>query len=374
MTSPEAPLYLEIAETVRRRILAGELPPGARLPPVRVMAGQWGCTAGTVNRAYRLLAREGFVSAKRGAGTRVCDPLIDSGSYARHYAALVNRSERYLLEAFGAGYTGDQVQAAFSDALRRARQSNLIPEADTQVPGAEKACALRFVGSHDLLIERLRQLAQDDIAGCHFSAEYAGSLGGLIALARQEADFAGVHLWDEGTDSYNLPYVERVLPNQQVVLYTLAHRELGLVLSPGSGVSVRTLADLANPAVRFVNRQRGSGTRVWLEACLRRQGVPFEAIPGFERELNSHHGVARAVAEGSANVGLALRAAADRFGLTFLPLTRERYELVFPAQVWERHESQSLIGLVESAPFWTSPDRLAGYDTTETGRTRMVPP
>ena len=108
------------------------------------------------------------------------------------------------------------------------------------------------------------------------AAEFAGSLGGLIALSRGEADLAGVHLWDEATDRYNLPFIERILPGDRLVLLTLAHRQLGLLVAPGNPLKIRSLPDLARPDIRFVNRQAGSGTRVLVGCPVEKNGCPGE--------------------------------------------------------------------------------------------------
>ncbi|MCA9970643.1 MAG: winged helix-turn-helix transcriptional regulator, partial [Anaerolineales bacterium] len=112
-------LYQEIAESLRRQLAAGELQPGDRLPPVRAMARQWGCTPGTVSRAYAVLADEGLVSGHRGGGTRVAQvPAADDRPFLR-WALLINRAEQFLLEAVGGGHTPTQVQAALSLAISR---------------------------------------------------------------------------------------------------------------------------------------------------------------------------------------------------------------------------------------------------------------
>ena len=127
MTKPKTFLYLEIAESLRRRIASGELRPDDKLPPVREMARRWGCTPGTVSRAYAQLAREGLVAGHRGGGTRVMPGVLDAERPAWQWAALVNRAERFLLEALGSGHTPAQAESALSVAISRPRSLSAIP-------------------------------------------------------------------------------------------------------------------------------------------------------------------------------------------------------------------------------------------------------
>jgi putative molybdopterin biosynthesis protein len=193
-------------------------------------------------------------------------------------------------------------------------------------------------------------------------------LGGLMALAQNEADIAGVHLWDEATDSYNLPYVCRLLPGRRVVLLTLAHRSLGLITATGNPHQVKKLDDLARPGLRLVNRQSGSGTRVWLDAQLKTLAIVPQTLAGYGREEVTHMGVAQAIQQGTADAGLGIHAAAAAYGLHFIPLTQERYDLVFPEAVWQTPAAQALAAIIRSEPFKEMVQALDGYDTAVTGQ------
>ena len=136
------------------------------------------------------------------------------------------------------------------------------------------------------------------------TTDFVGSLGGLMALARNEADISGSHLWDESTGLYNVPFVQKVLPNRSVVLLNLVKRLQGFIVPLGNPQGLNQMADLGRPGIVFVNRQPGSGTRVWLDVQLKRAGVDPASVAGYEREETTHLGVARAVAEGTATAGL----------------------------------------------------------------------
>ena len=166
-----------------------------------------------------------------------------------------------------AGYTIAETENGFRAALDRWRALS-SPSAST----GENV--LRFAGSHDPAISLVAARFGELSPGWTLSLAYAGSLGGLIALAEGKADIAGSHLWDEESDTYNAPFVRRLLPGRRVALLTLAHRRLGLITPPGNPRRLSSLADLAQAGVRFINRQRGTGTRVWLDAQLaaRRDG------------------------------------------------------------------------------------------------------
>ncbi len=368
MAKTDTYLYLQIAESVRRLLASGELAPGDKLPPVRDMAQRWNCTPGTVGRAYAKLAEEGLVVGQRGSGTRVVDSL-QPGRPVWQWASLVNRAEQFLLEALGGGYTPAQAQSALSVAVSRWQELQKEPSHPTAADGGE---ALRFTGSHDLTVELLARLLNEASPQVRLEVEYVGSLGGLIALAQDQAQVAGSHLWDEATDSYNLPFVQHLLPGRRVVLLTLAHRSLGLILPAGNPQGVRGLADLAQSQTRLVNRQPGSGTRVWLDAQLQGLAVAPQSVPGYDREESTHLAVARAVDQGEANVGLGIRAAAAAYGLDFVPLTWERYELIVPETHWETPETQTLAATVRSTRFKEAVVALGGYDVSETGQERRI--
>jgi molybdate-binding protein/DNA-binding transcriptional regulator YhcF (GntR family) len=366
----ETPLYAEIAESIRHLIVSGELTPGEQLPTIRDQAGRWGCTAGTVSRAYAMLAEEGLVVGHRGAGTRVTPSALQAEPEAWRWADLVNLAERFLLEALHSGHAPAQVEAALSMAIARWQelQSTGTPQPRRIAPQNE----LCFVGSHDLVVEMLPRMLAEHAPAASLQLEYVGSLGGLMALARNEADLAGIHLWDATSDSYNAPFVRRVLPGRSVVLLTLFHRSLGLIVQPGNPLGLQDLDDLTKPGVRFVNRQPGSGTRVWLEAQLKARGLGTDAIPDYDRVKLTHLAVAQAVAEEEATVGLGIQAAAAAYGLGFVPLTEERYDLALPEEVWVTGPAQQLVKVIRSPAFEEAVKALGGYDLSATGQESWI--
>jgi molybdate-binding protein/DNA-binding transcriptional regulator YhcF (GntR family) len=358
-------IYEQIAESVRQEVFSGRLASGDRLPPVRDMAQQWGCTIGTVQRAYQILAQQGLVVSRPGQGTRVVAmPPAARGRPLRR-AALVQRAEAFLLETVTAGYTPAEVSLAMQLAMDRWRV--LQPHLDRW-----PTHTFHFVGSHDPAMAFISAHFNDIAPEYTPELTFAGSLGGLMALATGQADLAGAHLWDEESDTYNVAFVRRLLPGRRVALLTLAHRRLGLMAAPTNPLRLKTLADLTRPGVQFVNRQAGAGTRVWLDAQLQRLGLASAAIQGYHLQANTHAEVAQAIAEGRANVGLGVESAALAFGLDFVPLTTERYDLVIPEDGWQSAPVQALGGWLNTAAARKDIAALGGYDVAETGQVMWV--
>lgn len=363
----KTPLYLQIADAIRQELLAGKLHPGDLLPPVREMADRWGCTPGTVQQAYKELAQLGLVISRAGQGTRVGTTLpgADPGQGPLRHAALVHQAEAFLLEVLAAGHTPAEAESAFRAALDRWRAMAQEVD-DTTLP------ALRFVGSHDPAISWLAAHFSEICPGHGFEVTFRGSLGGLIALAEGKADLAGSHLWDAESDTYNAPFVRRLLPGRRVALLTLARRRLGLVVPPGNPAGLAGAADLARPGLRFVNRPRGTGTRVWLDAQLARHGIRSEEVVGYDQEVVTHAEVAGAVAEGRADAGLGIEAAALAYGLGFVFLTTESYDLVIPAEMWEMEPVRMLAAWLGTEDARSALAALGGYETALTGQMTWV--
>jgi molybdate-binding protein/DNA-binding transcriptional regulator YhcF (GntR family) len=341
------------------------LKPGDRLPSVREMAERWGCTIGTVQHAYHELVQQGLLTSRSGQGTRVVDNPHLPGAMALRQATLTNRAEAFLLETLTAGHSLEEVERAFRLATDRWRQS--IQDQPPPIPEI-----LRFIGSHDLVMTWLASHFPEIAPGYGLQMQFAGSLGGLIALAEGRADLAGSHLWDEESDTYNIPFVRRVLPGQRVALLTLAQRRIGLILPEGNPVGIASLADLLQPGLRFINRQAGSGTRVWLDAAMSRAGLPTSQIAGYQDEKITHSAVAQAVAEGKADVGIGLEAAALSYNLDFLPLAHDQYDLVIPEAIMALPAVQALANWLIQPDTHAMIEALGGYDVHKTGQINWI--
>ncbi len=225
------------------------------------------------------------------------------------------------------------------------------------------------IGSHDMTLDLIAQyLAEREPARRLVSAN-AGSLGGLIALRRREAHIAGTHLLDPKSGQYNLPYIHRYLPGEDVVVITLTRREQGLIVAKGNPKGITGIGDLARADVTYVNRQRGSGTRVLFDYLLQEAGLAPELIRGYTREEVTHLAVSVDVATGLADCGMGVRAAAVALGLDFIPITWERYDLVAPRRFWEGETLAPLRSLLADQAFRDAVAALPGYDPSPMGKT-----
>jgi putative molybdopterin biosynthesis protein len=222
------------------------------------------------------------------------------------------------------------------------------------------------LGSHDLTLDLMAQFLAE--RGRRLASANIGSLGGLIALRRGEAHFAGSHLLDPESGEYNVRYVREYLPETPVVIIGLVGREQGLILAPGNPRNLTHLEDLAASGVSFVNRQPGAGTRVLLDYHLQQAGIDTASIRGYENEEYTHLAVAAAVASGRADCGLGIRAAAEALSLGFVPLFHERYDLVIPRVYYEEPFLQPLLDLLADARFRASVAALPGYSLEPMGK------
>jgi putative molybdopterin biosynthesis protein len=221
------------------------------------------------------------------------------------------------------------------------------------------------LGSHDLTLDLLAQFLS--LRGSRLSSGNLGSLGGLIALQRGEAHLAGSHLLDPETGEFNLPYIERYLPDVPVVVVRLVGREQGLILAPGNPKTITGLEDIARSDLAYVNRQRGAGTRILLDYQLEQLGIEPASVRGYQHEEYTHLAVAAAVASGRADCGLAIHAAAAALKLDFLPLYQERYDLIIPKEHHESARLKPLLQLLGDPKFQETVASLPGYSIDSMG-------
>ena len=228
------------------------------------------------------------------------------------------------------------------------------------------------IGSHDLILDLLASRLSERPGNPSLSSANVGSLGGLLAVRRGETHIAGSHLMDEETGEYNVSYIERYIPGRQVALVHLAGRTQGLMTAPGNPLQISSLSDLANPGVRFVNRQRSSGTRVLLDFKLRELGISAESISGYEREEYTHLAIAAAVQGGRADAGLGILPAARAMGLDFIPLFEEQYDLVIPTEFYDDGLLAPMLTMIRSPEFQAEVHSLGGYNVIEMGTLKSV--
>jgi putative molybdopterin biosynthesis protein len=224
------------------------------------------------------------------------------------------------------------------------------------------------IGSHDLVLDLAASELRAADPGVTLASSNVGSLGGLVALRDGLCHLAGSHLLDPESGEYTLPYVDRVLAGRDVAVVRLVHRDQGLIVAAGNPLGIERIEDIAGAPLRYVNRQRGAGTRVLLDHELARHGIAPEAIEGYAREEHTHLAVAAAVAAGRADCGMGVLAAARAFGLDFVAVTREPYDLVLDAGALDDPVVAPLWGLLDSPDFRAQVEALGGYATEEMGR------
>ena len=223
------------------------------------------------------------------------------------------------------------------------------------------------IGSHDLILDLAASQLRASDPKVTLASGNVGSMGGLIALRDGLCHLAGSHLLDPETGEYTLPYIDRVLPGRDVGVVRLVHREQGLLVAPGNPLGVAGVADLGRSGLRYVNRQRGAGTRVLLDYELTRAGIDPAGIVGYEREEPTHHALAAAIASGRADCGMGVLAAARAFDLDFVPVTKEPYDLVLECETLDLPLLRPFWDLLSSEAFKSSVEALGGYHTAEMG-------
>jgi putative molybdopterin biosynthesis protein len=222
------------------------------------------------------------------------------------------------------------------------------------------------IGSHDLTLDIMAQyLALKDR---RLSSANVGSLGGLLAIRRQEAHLAGSHLLDPETGEYNIAYIKQYLSGIPVVVIKLVNRQQGLMVLPENPKAINRLEDLVRKDIRFINRQRGAGTRVLLDYHIKLLGLDHGSIQGYNQEEYTHLAVAAAVASGRADCGLGIAAASQALNLDFLPLFQERYDLVIANDHYQSPLLQPLLDLLQDESFQKNVVSLPGYDVTNMGK------
>ena len=237
-------------------------------------------------------------------------------------------------------------------------------------PPAAIERTLLAIGSHDVALDLLAgRLAERDI---DLVSAHVGSIAGLVALRDRAAHLAGTHVLDAPSGTYNDATVRRYGPAEPVALVRLAEREQGLVVARGNPLRIASLRDVAASGARYVNRQKDAGTRILLDALLAEAGVDPQTIAGYDRLEFSHLAVAQLIASGSADAGLAIRAAARAFGLDFVSVAWEPYELALPAVSLDEPRIAALLAILREPAFRADVEALGGYDCTHAGDVRVV--
>ncbi len=284
--------------------------------------------------------------------TLLARTLKQSPAWVRHHIlALESAGLIEISEIRKTGKVTEKFYRAKADALLL--QEIVLPKS--------RKLSLIFSGSHDIALENVT-----DHLTKHFNllSLPVGSLDGLVNLRQGLCQISGSHLLDESGE-YNTPFVKHLFPDRDVEVITLAYRVQGLMLAGGNPKGIKRVTDIAKPNVRFVNRNRGSGTRLWLDAELRRLRIPVEKISGYENQVKTHSEAANLISQNKADVSLGLQAAAHQKELDFIPLFEERYDLVLPRE--QERNLNPLFDYIQTADFRALLSSLTGYDSRHSG-------
>jgi putative molybdopterin biosynthesis protein len=224
-----------------------------------------------------------------------------------------------------------------------------------------------MVGSHDLTLDLLANLLGKFYPPLYFSSHSVGSLGGILAVKNGICHMAGTHLLDPETGEYNISYIKKYLSGIEVKLLHLVFREQGLIVQKGNPKKIKELEDLLRQEVVYVNRQKGSGTRILLDHTLKIHSMESHQIQGYENEEYTHMAVASTVASGKADAGLGILTAARALELDFIPISKERYDLIIPSVHFKDEKIQKVIAIIRSEEFKKIVSEMGGYDVSRTG-------
>jgi len=227
------------------------------------------------------------------------------------------------------------------------------------------------IGSHDNIIDILTNLLHKGENCIRISSAHVGSMGGIMAIRRGEAHFAGSHLLDEKTGEYNVSFIKRFLPDTPLQLINLCYRQQGLIVAKGNPLQITGFSDLADPNknISFINRQNGAGTRLLTDKTLADLDISPDAISGYAHEEYTHMSVAAAIASGSVDCGMGILAAANALRLDFVEVAEERYDLIIPKIYLDDPKIIQLLQLIrESDAFTAQVEKLGGYSLRDSGK------
>ena len=237
-------------------------------------------------------------------------------------------------------------------------------------PVEELQNCLVVIGSHDPLMDELSDIMRRSWTNITMSSTHVGSMGGIMAVRRGETHAAGTHLLDEKTGAYNTAFIKKHFPNGGVRLVECVKRSQGLMLAAGNPKNISGLKDLLKPGMRYVNRQKGSGTRVLCDYLFKKERLDTGTVYGYNREEFTHTAVAALIAAGSADAGLGIYSAAKLYGLEFLHICDEQYDLLIPDYAWDTVMVQRLLETLQSPEFAERLERLGGYSLDKPGIVR----
>ena len=227
---------------------------------------------------------------------------------------------------------------------------------------------LVVIGSHDPLLDELADMLHLGDPRLYMSSSHVGSMGGIMAIRRGEAHMAGCHLLDTADGTYNRSFIRKYFPKGDVKLVSCVGRQQGLMVARGNPLNIRSFADISRQGIRYVNRQKGSGTRILTDYLCSREKVEPSDVYGYTREELTHTSVAAQIACGSADVGMGIYSAAKLYDLDFIPICIEEYDLIIPDHAWDSPMVQQLLTILRSDALREKILSMGGYTVDHPGQ------
>ena len=226
---------------------------------------------------------------------------------------------------------------------------------------------LVVIGSHDPLLDELGDMLHLENPELYMSSSHVGSMGGIMAIRRGEAHAAGCHLLDTNDGTYNRSFIRKYFPKGGVRLISCVGRQQGLMVAKGNPLNIQKFADIAGKGVRYVNRQKGSGTRILTDYLCKQENLDTASIYGYDREELTHTSVAAQIGSGSADAGMGVYSAAKLYDLDFIPICVEEYDLMIPDHAWDTPMVRELLTILKSDAFREKILSLGGYTVDNPG-------
>lgn len=225
------------------------------------------------------------------------------------------------------------------------------------------------IGSHDPLIDEIADILIRSDSSVYVSSAHVGSMGAIMSLRKNEAHLGGIHLLDTGTGEYNKSYIKKYFKPGEVTLIRGVKRKQGLMVKSGNSLNIKSVNDLTR--VSYVNRQKGSGTRILLDYLLNKNGISASDIYGYTREEYTHTAVAAAVASGNADCGMGIYSAAKTYGLDFIPLWDEEYDFLVLTEALENENVRRFIEALKSEELKKRLYEMGGYKCENAGEVKQ---
>ena len=289
--------------------------------------------------------------------THLARSLKQSPAWVRHHILALESGN--LIEVSEVRRTGKVTEKFY-----RAKGGAFLLQ-EIILPKSKKTAVI-FSGSHDLALEDIAEHLSKHVTLLSLPV---GSLDGLVNLRQGLCQISGAHILDE-TGEYNTPTVRHLFPDRDVELVTLAYRTQGLILAAGNPKGIKKVSDIAREDVKFINRNSGSGTRLWFDAELKKQKIDPNYVNGYKNPVKTHSEAALLISQNKADVSIGLQAAAHQRGLDFIPLFEERYDLVLPRE--NEKTLSPLLDYLQTAAFRAGLNTLTGYNAAHSGEQVLV--